>query len=166
MIWSKQKQFLKNTLCDSLRERIDFHMIKYRQAHDSLGRAVITLDKEELCSMATIVLEREHFNLVGFRLNDEILDEFIERDLEGYKIVNENGFFSEFDFYEAVNIYLNISIEDAIKSENILVRALSMLDKRLGKRRLKKIYENIEKENNLVKKFYNIRVESENMILK
>ncbi|EQK79422.1 hypothetical protein QEG_3696, partial [Clostridioides difficile CD127] len=32
-----------------------------------------------------------------------------------------------------------------------------MLDKRLGKRRLKNIYEDIEKENNLVKKFYNIR---------
>ena len=41
-----------------------------------------------------------------------------------------------------------------------------MLDKRLGKRRLKNIYEDIEKENNLVKKFYIIRVESENMILK
>lgn len=41
-----------------------------------------------------------------------------------------------------------------------------MLDKRLGKRWLKNIYEDIEKENNLVKKFYNIRVELENMILK
>ncbi|HHN8282996.1 SF0329 family protein [Clostridioides difficile] len=81
-------------------------------------------------------------------------------------MVNKNGFFNEFDFYEAVNICLNISIEDAIKSYNILVKSLVMLDKRLGKRRLKNIYEDIEKENNLVKKFYNIRVESENMILK
>ncbi|EGT3867117.1 hypothetical protein ERM67_07435 [Clostridioides difficile] len=68
--------------------------------------------------------------------------------------------------YKNLNICLNISIEDAIKSYNILVKSLVMLDKRLGKRRLKNIYEDIEKENNLVKKFYNIRVESENMILK
>ena len=166
MIWSKQKQILKNNLCESLRNRVDFNIVKYRKSHDSLGRAVITLDKEEICSMATIVLEMEQCKLVGFRLDDESFEEYLERDEEGYNIVNENGFFSEFDFYEAVNIYLNASIEDAIKSENILVRALAMLDKRLGKRRLKNIYENIEKENDLVKKFYNIRVESENMILK
>lgn len=103
---------------------------------------------------------------IGFRLDDESFEEYLERDAKGYKIVNKNGFFSEFDFYEAVNICLNISIEDAIKSYNILVKSLVMLDKRLGKRRLKNIYEDIEKENNLVKKFYNIRVESENMILK
>ncbi|MGX4362228.1 hypothetical protein ACWJXK_17200, partial [Clostridioides difficile] len=47
-------------------------------------------------------------------------------------MVNKNGFFNEFDFYEAVNICLNISIEDAIKSYNILVKSLVMLDKRLG----------------------------------
>ncbi|MGX4561896.1 hypothetical protein ACWJVV_10735, partial [Clostridioides difficile] len=35
---------------------------------------------------------------------------------------------------------LNISVEDAIKSYNILVKSLVMLDKRLGKRRLKNIY--------------------------
>ncbi|MGX4601738.1 SF0329 family protein [Faecalimicrobium sp. JNUCC 81] len=166
MIWSKQKQILKNNLCDSLRERIDFNIIKYRKSHDSLGRAVITLNKDEICSMATIVLDREHFHVVGFRLDNESFEDYIKRDSEGYKIVNENGYFSEFDFYEAINIYLNISIEDAMKSENILVRALAMLDKRLGKRRLKNIYENIEKENDLVKKFYNIRIESDNMILK
>ena len=166
MIWSKQKQILKNNLCESLRDRVDFNIVKYRKSHDSLGRAVITLDKEEICSMATIVLEMEQCKLVGFRLDDESLEEYLERDAEGYKTINENGFFNEFDFYEAVNIYLNASIEDAIKSDNILVRALAMLDKRLGKRRLKNIYEDIEKENDLVKKFYNIRVESENMILK
>lgn len=166
MIWSKQKQILKNNLCESLKDRIDFNIVKYRKSHDSLGRGVITLDKKEICSMATIVLEKEHFNIVGFRLDDESFENYIERDLEGYKIVNENGYFSEYDFYEAINIYLNISIEDSIKSDNILVRSLAMFDKRLGNRRLKKIYEDIEKENDLVKKFYNIRVESENMILK
>ena len=166
MIWSKQKQILKNNLCESLKDRIDFNIVKYRKSHDSLGRAAITLDKKEICSMATIVLEKEHFNIVGFRLDDESFENYIERDLEGYKIVNENGYFSEYDFYEAINIYLNISIEDSIKSDNILVRSLAMFDKRLGNRRLKKIYEDIEKENDLVKKFYNIRVESENMILK
>lgn len=166
MVWSKQKQILKNNLCESLKDRIDFNIIKYRKSHDSLGRAVITLDKKEICSMATIVFEREHFNVVGFRLDNESFDDYIKRDLEGYKIVNENGYFSELDFYGSINIYLNISIEEAIKSDNILVRVLSMLDKRLGKRRLKKLYEDMEKENDLVKKFYNIRVESENMILK
>lgn len=74
-----------------------------------------------------------------------IQEEYLERDAKGYKIVNKNGFFNEFDFYEAVNICLNISIEDAIKSYNILVKSLVMLDKRLGKRRLK-IYMKIQKK--------------------
>lgn len=129
MIWSKQKQILKDNLCKSLKKRIDFNIIKYRKSHDSLGRVVITIDKKEICSMATIVLEIEQCKVVGFRLDDESFNEYLERDLEGYNIVNEKGYFSEYDFYEAVKIYLNIPIEESLKSDNILVRALALLDK-------------------------------------
>ncbi|UWD40740.1 Uncharacterised protein [Clostridioides difficile] len=44
--------------------------------------------------MATIVLEMEQCKLVGFRLDDESFEEYLERDVKGYKTVNKNGFFS------------------------------------------------------------------------
>ena len=44
--WSKAKKQLKGFICESLKDRIDFHIINYRKAHDQLGRAVITIDKK------------------------------------------------------------------------------------------------------------------------
>lgn len=39
--WSRAKK-LKSFICDSLKERVDLHVINYRKAHDQLRRAVIT----------------------------------------------------------------------------------------------------------------------------
>ena len=52
--WSKAKKQLKSFICESLKDRIDFHIINYRKAHDQLGRAVITVDKKEVLNMCTI----------------------------------------------------------------------------------------------------------------
>ena len=51
--WSKAKKQLKSFICESLKDRIDFHIINYRKAHDQLGRAVITVDKKEVLNMCT-----------------------------------------------------------------------------------------------------------------
>ncbi len=186
MIWSKQKKILKSRLCDSLKGRVDFHTMKYRKiAHGLLGRAVVTLDKQEILSLVSLTYEEKHWKIY-YPLYKDYMKEKKSRDEEqekcikakikkefeaslkasevATKILNEQGYFSERQFYHAVNMCLNMSIEDAIKSENILVRALSMFDRRLGKRRLIKMYDSIENEHDLVKKFYEIRINSEKIL--
>jgi len=55
--WSKAKKHLCSLICLSLQDWVDFHIINYRKAHDQLGRAVITVDKQEIVSMCTITSE-------------------------------------------------------------------------------------------------------------
>ena len=68
------------------------------------------------------------------------------------------GMFDQRRFYEAFNEFNNQSIEKSLASENILVRIFDVLDRRVGKRTLKKIGENIEKEPETFLVFYDIRM--------
>ena len=54
----------------------------------------------------------------------------------------EKGEFSRWEFMDACWDYLNMSIDDAVVSDNPIIRSFAMLDKRLGKRRLKLIDRN------------------------
>ena len=60
--------------------------------------------------------------------------------------------FKEFD---------NQSIEDSLKSDNLLVRIFAIIDRRIGKRRLVKMRNEIENEPEIFQFFYNVRVEAE-----
>lgn len=40
-------------MAPSLKDRVQYHVINYRKAHDGLGGAVITVDKKEIVNMCT-----------------------------------------------------------------------------------------------------------------
>lgn len=95
------------------------------------------------------------------------IDETLERRLhEEMPFIDDTavklGMFDQRCFYEAFNIFDNQSIEKSLTSENILVRIFAALDRRVGKRTLKKIGENIENESETFRVFYEIRMNAEN----
>ena len=57
-------------------------------------------------------------------------------------------------------ISLLLSIDEALKSDNIFIRAFAMLDSRLGKRRLRTMHLS-DDEHLLVRQFYDLRCEAE-----
>lgn len=63
-----------------------------------------------------------------------------------------NMSFEEFD---------NQSIEESLKSDDLLVRILAVLDRRVGKRRLKAMAQTIADEPETFREFYAIRVSAE-----
>lgn len=72
----------------------------------------------------------------------------------------EYGELSRQDVYEACWSYVhNLTIDESISSEDPLIQSLAMLDKRLGKRRLKSIDQ--AKLHPLAKKLLTVRLESE-----
>jgi len=79
----------------------------------------------------------------------------VEEDLE-----NEGTIPLEY-FHAALFGYLNSSIEQILCSDQTIVRALGMFDKRLGKRRLKKM--DVSGERELVQNFFRIRCAFENI---
>jgi hypothetical protein len=65
----------------------------------------------------------------------------------------QRGTFSRYECEEALIEYLNLSIEEALQSENIFINALAMFDSRLGKRRLAFLASD-KSRHPLVSKFY------------
>lgn len=73
------------------------------------------------------------------------------------------GCFDQRCFYSAFEEFDNQSIEESLKSDNLLVRIFAILDRRIGKRRLLKISEEIENEPEIFQFFYKVRVEAEHL---
>ena len=67
-------------------------------------------------------------------------------------------------FYNAFAEFDNQDIETSLKSENLIVKIFAVLDRRVGKRRLKIMKETIMEEPDTFREFYAIRVKAEGML--
>ena len=74
------------------------------------------------------------------------------------------GVFDQRCFYEAFDEFDNQSIEKSLYSDNLLVRIFAVLDRRVGKRRLLTLKENIENEPDTFKEFFAIRMNAEGIV--
>ncbi len=171
MVWSKIKKRLMNLICDPLQSRIDFHLISYRKAHDQMGRAVMTVDKAEVFSMCSMTSMREEY----YR-EKEIRREWGEdgSDVEtilaiqalAHEQLLHEGIYARYDFFSVVDDYIQSPIRELLKSDDVLVKALTMLDRRVGKRTLCRWKDFIQEEHPLVQRLYMLRCEVENIQIK
>ncbi|MFP3728992.1 hypothetical protein U8V72_27780 [Priestia filamentosa] len=167
--WSKVKKRLMSFVCEPLHSRVDFQVINYRKAHDQLGRAVITVDKVEMLSMCTITAEREEYYRerdIRIQLDDFSYDDvFNNRALQeqAHEQLKTEGIYGQYDFFSALEEYFNSPIEASLTSNNMIIKILCMLDRRVGKRTLRKMKESISEETLLVQEFYKLRCDAENI---
>jgi hypothetical protein len=138
-MWSKTKKQLENFICESLKGRIEFFCSNYRM-HDGIGRAYITVDGKEVYNMCT--LKRDYYRNP------------------------KDGEFSQVEFLQATVQYLNGSVQDSLKSDNLLVKLLAILDRRVGKRTLIGLADTIKNEDGIIQYFYKLRCGAENVSLK
>jgi hypothetical protein len=165
-LWSKLKKRLDSLVCDSLRGRVNFTVTNYRRAHDQLGRAFVTVDKKEVLNMCTITsdirLHRKGREL--HRLNEIGYDDpGINREIgvTAHELVKKEGIYAQYDFYDSVEEFLNLPIDQALKSEDMVVKILALIDRRVGKRTLIKLRESIKNDLEIIQYFYNLRCEAE-----
>ncbi|MED3959048.1 hypothetical protein P4605_17270 [Priestia aryabhattai] len=156
-------------VCKSLRSRVDFQVINYRKAHDQLGRAVITVDKVEMLSMCTITAEREEYyrerdiriGLGDFNYDDVCKNRALQEQAQEQLL--REGIYAQYDFFSSLEEYFNSPIDVSLKSNDMVIKLLCMLDRRVGKRTLRKMKETISDEPTLVQDFYQLRCDAENM---
>lgn len=166
--WSKAKKQLKGFICESLKDRIDFHIINYRKAHDQLGRAVITVDKKEVLNMCTITsdiaLNRKEWDI---RRNQNIeydiynQNQNYEISVQAHNLIKAEGVFAQYDFFDSLEEYFSSSIEKSLNSTDMVIKILSLIDRRIGKRTLQKLSESIKNESDIIKYFYQLRCDAE-----
>ena len=161
MQWSKLKRRVESFLATSVAGRVELRSTRYRGSHDQEGRGFITFDKKEVWDMCTLRAWRSEYELQKqIEAQQEI------RPIDAHELarqeIESQGLFSQYRFYESLEEYCNLSVEEAIDSENILIRALAMLDRRVGKRRLRSLGEeaNIHP---MVFRFYQFRCQAEGL---
>jgi hypothetical protein len=155
MKWSQIRKRLKVFLADCVSDRVTFGTTSYRKSHDQIGRGWIAIDGIQILNMPSLDFEIEAY---GRRRNPEATYE------EMSKEVHELNLFSQWDLQKSLYQCINLPIDEILTSENPLVRAVGMLDARLGKRRLAKL--DVSAEHDLVKRFYALRISAEKMVIR
>lgn len=137
-VWSGLSKQLTDSLCDALKSRITFFLTRYHSVHDSYGRAAIRLDGKELVVFSWVEMYHQEADTSELwkvdrqRPYDEMVEELKPK-------WDADCTYSEMDFLDAALTFRNMSIKDALDSENYIIKILVILDKRIGKRTLDQI---------------------------
>jgi len=144
--WSKWKKRIEEFICKELKDRVKIHATVYRETHDQRGKVWIELDKRVIFEANTLEWMLEYYALSNeLRIINQCTDYKDEKQAEGYyqayddagEILKRKDKLDEFQFYNAMRYYFNSPFKDILESEDTLIRIFCLLDKRLGKQRLK-----------------------------
>jgi len=97
---------------------------------------------------------------VSKRKNSGSDKSYAELHKEVKKEYNERGLYCPSDFGVALNEFLSSDISESLESENGLVRMLAIMDRRVGKRTLKKIKPSVVDLPEWLQHFYHLRIQS------
>lgn len=140
-----RKQLEKVNICECLKGRIKYFVTLYRESHDGWeGRISVSIDDKEIFKSNTFEWERNY---------------------KRTSIENHNeGVVNVYSFYKAFYFYQNHSINESLTSEDPLIRLFAVLDKRVGKRTLKKLEADLPIQPQWLQVFYRLRLETEGII--
>lgn len=157
MQFSKLKKTVEGFLCDSLKGRVELHAAVYRHSHDNQARVWLTFDKEQIYSAADLSFSVQHYNReqelkkqyelepIPYNKDWKVMFNSPERKAliaasdQAEEELVEAGILGSWHLYAAFMNYPHLSIEQALTSEDSLIRAFALFDHRVGKRRLLKM---------------------------
>ena len=160
--WSGIRKTLESEyLAESLKGHISYFATSYSRSPDHEGRAAIRYNGKEIIKGCYY----HNWTKASSFPKDEkyerrMSEEFAFMDDTAIKL----GVFDQRCFYEAFDEFDNQSIEKSLYSDNLLVRIFAVLDRRVGKRRLLTLKENIENEPDTFKEFFAIRMNAEGIV--
>ena len=140
MKWTKLKHLVEQRIASSIRPRFAINSAAYGAC--SCGHAWITLDKKVVANFCT----RAFWNIP--RMFDQSNKKWVSKDPDltnGIASANSDeltnyGELSRQDAYQACWEFVHdLTIEQALNSEDPLIQTLAVIDKRIGKKRLKEI---------------------------
>lgn len=159
--WSGiRKKLESDYLAECLRGRIQYFATTYRESHDREGRAAILLDGKEIISGG-------YYKKRSVADSIPKDDKYEKRMREEFAFIDDTalrlGVFDQRCFYCSFDEFDNQSIEESLKSDDLIVRIFAILDRRVGKRRLLAMKNAISEEPAVFQRFYEIRSTAEGL---
>lgn len=176
-IWSKTKKRLEeDLLCESLRGRVKYFVTHYHGAHDNYGRFCVRVDGKEYVR-ANPYNENGIYSY-AYQLQDEMKVPAREWKDGRYLYDDENRVLEEIaakkamvdgkmDIWQimcSIDEYMSLDIVKSLHSDNEVIRMFAILDRRVGKRTLRKIASEVEQQPEWLRFFYCLRLSSEHLI--
>ena len=159
--WSGIRHKLETEyLAPSLRGHIQYFATSYSKSPNHEGRAAIRYNGKE-------IIKGNYWNqYVKAHLFPK--DNIYERRIyASFPFVDnttlELGVFDQRYFYQVFEEFDNQSIDKSLVSDNLIVRILVVLDRRIGKRRLIFMKDLMEEESPVFQEFYDIRIYHEGL---
>ena len=186
MAWSKMKQLLEGFLCPALDGTVEYCSTSYRYLPDKAGLCYITVNKKNVFNMNEVTTlirwyqtEQEIKNDPDIQIpinNEEI--EAVRKDTNGKvpedrliviarnrkiseyanELLSAQSVLSKSNLIVVANKFLSSSINESIESNDILSNILALVDRRVGKKRLLSMTENIKLKHPIVQYFYELRL--------
>ncbi|MFQ3226700.1 MAG: hypothetical protein ACI8RW_000076 [Porticoccaceae bacterium] len=156
MSWQKIRKQLRDLWPKRVSNDLDVHIARYRKSGvwDDLGRVTFVLNKEEIY----ILSDSEDWDRCWQLFDMGRL--YVNLDSIACAESDKLGYYDVDRFYKLTNFYLNeLNVSDAFESNILLFQIYAILDRRIGKRTLKK-NEELIKSNAILRKFYDIRAVS------
>lgn len=157
--WSNLKKQMNDLLCDSLKKSISYFYTNYHEVHNAYGRATINYNKKELVAFSWVEM---------YEQDQDINRLWQEGEKKSYSEMMREKWMPECvlcdaNFIDSVTVFLKTDIAASLQSDNYLLRIFAYVDRRVGKRTLVKIRDEVEKLPEWVKQFYQIRCEAEGL---
>ncbi len=162
--WSGLHKQLSDFLCEPLKNRITYFLTRYHRVHNAYGRAAILLDKKELVQFSWIEMYKQEYEISK---QHALYHQALSYHEIGEKLKtkwDENCTYCEMDFLSAATNFLQMSVFEALNSDNHIIRIFAILDNRVGKRTLQDIsaQKNYQILPEWVRQFYELRLDVSN----
>lgn len=157
--WSNLKKQMYHLLCDSLRKSISYFYTSYHEVHNVYGRATINYNNNEQVAFSWVEMyeQDQEFNRLWREGDEKSYTELLrEKWMPECTLCDAN-------FIDSVTVFLKTEIASSLQSDNYLLRIFAYMDRRVGKRTLIRIKDDVEKLPEWVKQFYRIRCEAEGL---
>ena len=163
-MWSKTRKALEERLADSLKGRVYYCYAVYDTARNTPCRGsefrvfYIRVDGATWLASNPLFFSK----CLEFEGNCEYATAINVIKTYGMVETGTSLWGSRTDVTRFIYEYLNVlSFEESLYNDNYFIRLLAVLDRRLGKRRLKALLDNIDSETEWFRKWIRLRVEAE-----
>lgn len=142
---------MRDLICPALQSRIDFHVTSYRGSQDRTEKAWITVDGRRVwtCSGHKHQWHGWPGDAEGRLDSDGSASEPLDKDQAGIFLPQHLG--------QSLRDYLDMPIEDVLQSSDPFIRALGIIDRRIGRRTVRALRID-DNEHAFIREFYNLRI--------